>query len=308
MVTSAHVKRRIVVGVNESPSSRAAVTWAADQARRRRCDLIITHIDPATFDPAELHDAATSCHLLLAASATAASLAQPSVPVTSLLLGGAISDELIQLSNTSLLLVIGIDETRPRGSYGAIGAIEDRVVMHADCPVVTVSGRWDGKDRPERRIVLGWTDDQAGWRALQMAAAEAQLRDASLSVVTVDAQRPATSAETRPAAPDRPAALVRAVASIQDAYPGVHVDVDDSAPDYLQALIRRAEQAELVVIGCPHSRDRWSIRVGVTAETLMRRATCPVMLVGAAYTPSKLTADADSAGPLGAEGPVVIVR
>ena len=62
------------------------------------------------------------------------------------------------------------------------------------------------------------------------------------------------------------------------------------------------------MIGCPHSRDRWSIRVGVTAETLMRRATCPVMLVGAAYTPSKLTADAASAGPLGAEGPVVIVR
>ena len=107
------------------------------------------------------------------------------MPVTSLLLGGAISDELIQLSNTALLLVIGVDETRPRGSYGVIGAIEDRVVMHAGCPVVTVSGRWDGNDRPERRIVLGWTDDPSGWRALQIAAAEAQLRNTSLTVVTV---------------------------------------------------------------------------------------------------------------------------
>src|SRR6478609_4974800 len=130
MVSTGHLKRRIVVGVNDSPSARAAVIWAAGQARRRRCDLIITHIDPVSVDPAELHDAATNSHLLLAASATAASLAQPSVPVTSL-----------------LLLVIGIDETRPRGSYGAIGAIEDRVVMHSDCPVVTVSGRWNGQDR-----------------------------------------------------------------------------------------------------------------------------------------------------------------
>jgi len=52
------------------------------------------------------------------------------------------------------------------------------------------------------------------------------------------------------------------------------------------------------VIGCPHSDDRWSIRVGVTAETLMRRAACPVMLVGqadATYRPSKITATTASA-------------
>ena len=129
--------------------------------------------------------------------------------MTSLLLGGAISDELIQLSTTALLLVIGVDETRPRGSYGAIGAIEDRVAMHSGCPVVTVSGRWDGKDRPERCVVLGWTDDPSGWRALEAAAAEAQLGNASLTVVTIQPQLPAASAETRPTAPNRPTRLPR---------------------------------------------------------------------------------------------------
>ena len=44
-------------------------------------------------------------------------------------------------------------------------------------------------------MVLGWTDDPSGWRALQAAAAEAQLRDASLSVVTINARPPAASAE-----------------------------------------------------------------------------------------------------------------
>jgi nucleotide-binding universal stress UspA family protein len=304
MVSTGHLKRRIVVGVNDSPSARAAVIWAARQARRRRCDLIITHIDPVSIDPAELHDAATSSHLLLAASATAASWSQPSVPVTSLLLGGAISDELIRLSTTALLLVIGIDEARPRGSYGVIGAIEDRVVMHSDCPVVTVSGRWDGKDRPVHRVVLGWTDDRAGPAALHAAAAEAQLRNASLSVVTINALPPAASAETQPAVPNRPAGLALAVNSTQTTHPGLHIDIDDPDPDAddLQWLIRCAEQADLVVIGCPHSDNRWSIRVGITAETLMRQAACPVMLVGAdeTYSPRKLTADTASGGPVGA--------
>ena len=305
MVTTEHVKRRIVVGVNESTSCRAAVTWAAGQAHRRRCDLIITNIDPVSVDPAEVHDAATSSHLLLAASATAASLAQPSVPVTSLLLGGAISDELIQLSNTALLLVIGVDETRPRGSYGAIGAIEDRVAMHTGCPVVTVSGRWDGKDRPERRIVLGWTDDPSGWRALEIAAAEARLGNTSLTVVTVQPQLPATSAETRPTAPNQPTQLAEAVASIRAAQPSLHIHVDDPDPDYLQCLIHGAQQAELIVIGCPHAENRWSIRVGVTAETLMRQAACPVMLVSAAdktYDPGQITANAASAMPVDPAG------
>jgi nucleotide-binding universal stress UspA family protein len=92
--------------------------------------------------------------------------------------------------------------------------------------------------------------------------------------------------------------MAQAVDSVQQAHPGLHIDVDDTDFNYLRALIRHAEQAELLVIGCPHSHDRWSIRVGVTAETLMRRATCPVMLVGqagATDTASKVTANTASA-------------
>ncbi len=301
MVTTEHAKRRIVVGVNESASSRAAVIWAAKQASRRRCDLIITHIDPAPSDSTRLQDA-TSSHLLLAASANAASLRQPTVPVTSLLLGGAISDELIQLSSAALLLVTGVDEARPRGSGGAIGPIEDRVVMHAGCPVVTISGRWDGTERPERDVVVGWTDDPSGWRAMQVAASEAQLRSASLIVVTIDTQLPAPSVKTRKAAPDRPASLADAVDSIHKTHRGLRIDLDQSDPDtdHLQALIRHAERAELMVIGCPLSDDRWSIRVGVTAATLMRRAACPVMLVGqpgATYSSRQIGANTASDGP-----------
>jgi hypothetical protein len=60
----------------------------------------------------------------------------------------------------------------------------------------------------------------------------------------------------------------------------VAIDVKCSVPDYQQGLVGQTTSAELIVIGCPHSDDRWSIRVGVTVDTLMRQAVCPVMLVG----------------------------
>jgi len=274
MSTTDHLTHRIVVGVNASPSSRAAVTWAARQARRRRCDLIITHVDPVA--PVPGHAALTSSRSLLDASATAASSSQPTVPVTALLLTGSASDQLIKLSANALLLVMGIDDGRTRSDYGALGAVEDRVVMHSDCPVVTVSGRWDGMSRLEHRVVVGWSDEPSSCRALREAAAEAQLRHASLTIVLDTAHLTATSA----AAPDPPVGLAQAVQSVRRAHPAVAIDVKSSVPDYLQGLVGQTTSAELIVIGCPHSDDRWSIRVGVTVDTLMRQAVCPVMLVG----------------------------
>ena len=98
MSKGAHEPERIVVGVSQSPASRYAVLWAAQEARIRRSVLLVTHVDPPSAYAPDLHDAATACHRLLANSATVASEAQPSVAVGTLLLTGSISDELIRLS------------------------------------------------------------------------------------------------------------------------------------------------------------------------------------------------------------------
>ena len=164
MSTTDHVTHRIVVGVDASPSSRAAVTWAARQAQRRRCDLIITHIDPVSVAPVPGHAAATSSRSLLAASATAASSSQPTVPVTSLLLEGSVSDELIRLSASALLLVIGIDEgsttqllRRPRRCRRSGG---DALRLSSGDRVRSL-GRNEPSRAPRRRRVVGRTIEPA---------------------------------------------------------------------------------------------------------------------------------------------------
>ena len=201
-------------------------------------------------------------------------------PLGQWLLRGSISDELIALSRSAALIVIGLDPDRPRSAHGALGSIEDRVAVQAQCPVVTVSGPAPVGDGDVSWVAVGWTNDVSGQRALAAAAAEADARGACLRIVALTA-RPDTSGpaegRTRPRS-----ALPRRVRRRHARIPraGNQPDATTPATDIVQALVRHSANAALLVIGCHHSENRWSIRVGSTAGAVMRQALCPVMLVG----------------------------
>ena len=270
---------RIVVGASQSSASSYAVLWAAQEARIRRSVLLVTHIDPPTAYAPDMHDAATACHRLLANSATIASEAQPSVAVGTLLLRGAISDELIRLSRSAALIVVGIDRDVPRAAHGAIGSIEDRVVVQAHCPVVTVSAAPQEIEGERRYVAVGWSPDASGARALAAAAAEADVRGVPLTVVpgpspAGDAQRSPGSGRT----PDND--LHQALTAMTQQHPGLVATLDWPISDWVQTLVSHSTRASLLVIGCHHSDDRWSLRVGLTAGAVLRQATGPIMLIG----------------------------
>ena len=253
--------------------------WAAQEARIRRSVLLVTHIDPPTVYASDLHDAATACHRLLANSATIASETQPSVAVGTLLLSGAISDELIRLSRSAALIVVGIDRDVPRSAHGAIGSIEDRVVVQAHCPVVTVSAAPRDVEGEGRYVAVGWSPDASGASALVAAAAEADVRGVPLTVVPSpgpadDARRPLESGGP----PDDH--LHQALRALAQQHPGVTTTIDWPVSNWVQTLIRHSTHASLLVIGSHHSDDRWSIRVGPAAGAVIRQATGPIMMIG----------------------------
>ena len=73
---------------------------------------------------------------------------------------------------------------------------------------------------------------------------------------------------------------MRSVARNLPARPNLSIRIShEVTDDPAEALIRAADAADLLVIGCHHSADRWSIRTGPVAEAVMRGASCPVMLV-----------------------------
>ena len=177
------------------------------------------------------------------------------------------------------LLVLGVASARPRADHGVLGPVEDRVVVHAHCPVVTVNGPGPIVGQDYDKIVVGWTEGTTGRRALEAAAEEAALRGSLLSIVTIP---PAATAS-----PARPSerinveeALFDSIRRIESTYSGLRIDVTHRSGQVGTALEQSLDKAALLVLGSHHSEQAWSIRVGPIAEELMRRSPCPVMLVG----------------------------
>jgi nucleotide-binding universal stress UspA family protein len=300
--------RRILVGVDGSRAARNAVLWAAQEAQLRRAELLVTHVDPPSVDAVGLYGEPVGSEAILEASAAAASQRAPSVTVATLLLRGGISDELIRVSASATLLVVGVDPAKPRAAHGLLGPIEDRVVVHAGCPVVTVSGPPPVVRGPHPTVVVDWSDDEVGHAALHAAAVEATARGASLTVVSVlpaDDQRDGQRNRHDRAA-DVERALAKSVAALEEELPDLFLNVIQEEGDAVATLVHHARSAELLVVGCPHAEDRWSIRTGPVAGALLRSAPCPVMLVtGPATEPAPGTAERQHPRPRASRGPVL---
>ena len=178
----------IVVGVNQSPEARWAVLWAAREARLRDATLSLAHVKSSVADDRADDCSESEAETLLIVRAAEASELEPGIAITSRLYeSGSISEQLIELSGAAALLVLGVASARPRAEHGLRGPVEDRVVVHAHCPVVTVNGPGPIVGQDYDKIVLGWTEGTTGRRALEAAAEEAALRGSLLSIVTIPA-------------------------------------------------------------------------------------------------------------------------
>ena len=147
--------------------------------------------------------------------------------------------------------------------------VEDRVVVHAHCPVVTVNGPGPIVGQDYDRIVLGWTEGTTGRRALEAAAEEAALRGSLLSIVTIPPTAPLSPA-LPPEGINVEQVLIDAMRRIESTYPGLEIDVTHRTGQVDTELERSLDRAALLVVGSHHSEQSWSIRVGPIAEELIR--------------------------------------
>jgi nucleotide-binding universal stress UspA family protein len=271
----------IVVGIDESPESRWAVLWAAREARLGSAALTLVRVRSSVSDDrAAGVDAEDEAEGLLSVRAAEASEFEPGITITPRLYESrSISEQLIELSGGAALLVLGVASTRPRADHGVLGPVEDRVVVHAHCPVVTVNGPGPIVGQHYDKIVVGWTEGSTGRRALEAAADEAALRGSLLSVVTVS-----PTAGYAPAVPDERVsveqALIDSIRRIEIAHPGLRIDVTHRSGQVVRELQQSLDRAALLVLGSHHSEQPWSVRLGPVVEELMRLSPCPVMLVG----------------------------
>ncbi len=285
--------RPVVVGVDGSDAALRAVRWAAREARRRGTGLRLVHAcDLLTGRGARVVD----WHALRTAMQDqggvwldrAREVAEQTVagphPEVVLEVTPPVP-ALVEKSADAAVLVLG---NRGLGGFTGLllGSTSVEVAGRAHCPVVVVRGE-DTSEGSGGPVVVGVDGTPVGEAAIAFAFAEASLHDADLVAVHAWSEMVfeavvmggAGTLDFAPLAERADETLAERLAGWQEKYPDVRVVREVVRDRPAPALLRRAEGAQLVVVG---SRGRGGFRglmLGSTGQHLLHHAPCPVAVV-----------------------------
>lgn len=286
-------KPRVVVGVDGSPGSRAALVWAVDHAARREADLLVVATFPVEIywsDPFFLDDRRiqavrddTEARVRALGDEVLAAAEGGSPPVEIRVTAGAPAQVLVEASEGATVLVVG---SRGRGAVRStvLGSVALHCVTHARCPVVVVHPRAEAALAPAR-VVVGVDGSAESGGALARAAEEAARIGAEVVAVAAYSPESYWSDVYEVVVPPLDVLrqeVERRVQEMADEIrmaggPAIRVEtVEGAAGD---VLVRAAEGAELLVVA---ARGRGALRgmlLGSVALHCVVHAPCPVLVL-----------------------------
>jgi nucleotide-binding universal stress UspA family protein len=287
----------VIVGVDGSTSSCAALKWAAQEAAMRHVPLTVVHVAPsipvadATMCwpggrvPQEvLEIQENDAHRVIAEAMTVVedSVADGKRPETDseLFFGGAVPT-LVDLSKDAQLVVVGC-----RGRTGKhrrlLGSVSTGLVHHAHCPVAVIHDEAvtaaqsaqlpvlvgiDGSRASESAMAIAF--DEASWRGVDLVALHAW-SDADMSIFT--------GMETSALQHAADETLAERLAGWQERYPDVTVHRLVEFEHPARHLLEQAERAQLVVVGS-HGRGGFAaMLLGSVSSAVAQEAHVPVIV------------------------------
>jgi nucleotide-binding universal stress UspA family protein len=282
----------IIVGVDGSPASDAAVSWAAHDAVMRGVPLTLMHVqDPAarTWSPAAVLKEVAGWQevegrgILANASKIAHDIANDTSQITidDELQFSAPGPTLVDRSEDAELIVVGTDG-RGALARGLLGSVSSGLVRHARCPVAVIH---DGEPRmphPTKAPVLVGVDgssaselateiafDEASRRRVGLIALHAWSNKELVEVPGVD--WPAVKAEEE-------RLMSEALAGWQERYPDVTVSKLLVCDRPARALVETSQSAQLVVVGS-HGRNALTRTfLGSVSNAVVQSVRVPVIV------------------------------
>lgn len=126
----------VVVGVDGSPNSDRAVTFAAEEAALRKTDLRVVHAWPGPDDAPDVAYDENEARLLFEKTAGVTDH-YPNLVVGHQAIGGRASRVLVAESRTAQLVVVG---ARGRGGFKGLllGSVSQALLHHSECPVAVI--------------------------------------------------------------------------------------------------------------------------------------------------------------------------
>ncbi|WP_047869260.1 universal stress protein [Nocardiopsis sp. RV163] len=294
----------IVVGVDGSPGSRAALDWAARAAADRGLELLVLHALGMPVVSAPLGftgrvpptpELADRAERLLREAVDHVARIRPGLGLRTEVSRLDPTRALLAASRSAEMAVVG-----SRGLGGAasvfLGSVSIRVSAHAACSVAVVPGPDEAVGggeplvRGERgRVVVGLDGSAGGQAALRFALDEAARTGAELvavhaweipTPVDVTALDPASHTEVREYLVSRADEHVRAL--VDEARTGrtgdVRVRVDVVQDQAAHALLVKGGKADLIVVGSRGRGGFAGLLLGSVSQTVLHHARVPVVV------------------------------
>ncbi|WP_210505850.1 universal stress protein [Naasia sp. SYSU D00057] len=276
--------RRVTVGVDGSPGSRAAIDWAVERSRHTGMTLELLSVIPDTRGDSE-YEAAVRRYSEgnLADCISAVKAGAPGLAVTSAIRAGSPTAELVRASEETDLLVVGTDKSS-KARRLVYGTVPLRLAALSACPLVVVPRSW----RPGREsVVLAVGDEETHPNTVAFAAAEAEARDLALDLVHVWSAAPnyptpmyLTDYPWEHVVESSRRVLEDARAEVVAAHPDLTVTTHLEEGPTIPRLVEAAENAQLLVVGRGgRGIFRDILQLGSVAHDVLLNPPAPIAVV-----------------------------
>ncbi|HEX5540753.1 MAG TPA: universal stress protein [Micromonospora sp.] len=281
----------VVVGVDGSDQSRAAVPLAAREAAWRHRPLRVVHafiwpmlrvpLEPPKNGPAD-GGLRQQADRILDEAMEEARAAQPGLPVSGEVVAGQPAVVLLAEARHAEMVVIG---SRGLGGFTGLllGSVAVQIVEHAPCPVLVARG----EERTSGPVLVGVDGSLKSEPAIRFALEEASWR--GTGVVAVHAWTHPVSVGPGDMQPlvfdinaieeDEARALAESMAGWRERYPDVPVETRTVRGRAARALLDEAGDAQLIVVGARGRGGFTGLLLGSVSQAVLHHAPCPVALL-----------------------------
>jgi nucleotide-binding universal stress UspA family protein len=286
----------VVVGYNGRKHSRAALAWAADDAARRRAQLVVlfaANYPGMTLEPGpglleRDPGALEAAYDVTARGVEAALERRPGLRVVGATEVTSPSQALVEASRDAALVVLG-SRGLGRVMGALLGSVAFNVAAQATCPVVVVRDQTGSRAAgPDFRVVVGTDGSSSAQAAVAFAADCAATASAVLEIVTCTGGHQVESVDEQELRTAADHIAETAAARVRRDRPGLTVAtrVEDCPAEV--TLVEASADAGLVVVGTRGRGAFTGLLLGSVSHAVIDGAECAVAVVDDRSAPDGL--------------------